>query len=472
MNATPRWTPKTRATASLAVLLLLSGCVHAPPAPSDACIALFAARDSVSTATHDAQYHPLTGFYGLRSDRVLAALGPTARTPEQRRLWLQRLAEHDVEAGAIELGNLAPRAQQGWNGSARQQQLHTCRTAQQERLLGHEHGFNNAVAAAQVPDDYRGWARTLGLYPLLKLVYRRLIAAWQAEEAKAQAPLDSANWLAYRPLPGAEPFNPPLHEDALGLPQPDPQQRAALFARHAPWLRIAQRSSADRLGSPFFLNDGQRDFDPLAPQLFQQLGWSKLNGHWRLQLIYQFWFSQRPKPHALDLYGGELDGLLWRVTLDEHGQALLYDSIHPCGCWQSFFLPADSPLKFRQPADLEARTARRVETSGDQAPTLWLSASEHHVLWVDGRRPHYPAIGYQQRELSSLRQLRHPQGLRSLYASDGLVPGSERLERWLLWPSGVASPGAMRQWGRHATAFYGRAQFDDPALLERYFSAP
>ena len=35
---------------------------------------------------------------------------------------------------------------------------------------------------------------------------------------------------------------------------------------------------------------------------------------------------------------------------------------------------------------------------------------------------------------------------------------------------GVPEPGAMRQWGRHATAFVGRRHFDDPDLLERYFS--
>jgi hypothetical protein len=49
------------------------------------------------------------------------------------------------------------------------------------------------------------------------------------------------------------------------------------------------------------------------------------------------------------------------------------------------------------------------------------------------------------------------------------VPGSERGERWLFWPMGVPEPGAMRQWGRHATAFVGRRHFDDPWLLERYF---
>jgi hypothetical protein len=28
----------------------------------------------------------------------------------------------------------------------------------------------------------------------------------------------------------------------------------------------------------------------------------------------------------------------------------------------------------------------------------------------------------------------------------------------------------MRQWGRHATAFVGRRHFDEPFLIERYFT--
>jgi hypothetical protein len=31
---------------------------------------------------------------------------------------------------------------------------------------------------------------------------------------------------------------------------------------------------------------------------------------------------------------------------------------------------------------------------------------------------------------------------------------------------GIASAGAMRQWGRHPTAFVGRRHFDDPQLLD------
>jgi hypothetical protein len=49
------------------------------------------------------------------------------------------------------------------------------------------------------------------------------------------------------------------------------------------------------------------------------------------------------------------------------------------------------------------------------------------------------------------------------------MPGTERGERALFWPMGIASPGAMRQWGRQPTAFVGRRHFDDAHLLSDRF---
>jgi hypothetical protein len=51
----------------------------------------------------------------------------------------------------------------------------------------------------------------------------------------------------------------------------------------------------------------------------------------------------------------------------------------------------------------------------------------------------------------------------------GIAPGSERLERFILWHTGVLSPGAMRQWGRHAVAFVGKRHFDDPFFMDKMF---
>jgi hypothetical protein len=73
------------------------------------------------------------------------------------------------------------------------------------------------------------------------------------------------------------------------------------------------------------------------------------------------------------------------------------------------------------------------------------------------------------RDYDELRSLPRPVGRRSVFGEDGLIAGTERTERFLFWPMGIESAGAMRQWGRHATAFVGRRHFDDADLLERRF---
>jgi hypothetical protein len=70
-------------------------------------------------------------------------------------------------------------------------------------------------------------------------------------------------------------------------------------------------------------------------------------------------------------------------------------------------------------------------------------------------------------ELRSIMRL--DGGMRSAFGPDGLVAGTERGERFFFWPMGIASAGAMRQWGRHATAFVGRRHFDDADLIEQRF---
>jgi hypothetical protein len=57
----------------------------------------------------------------------------------------------------------------------------------------------------------------------------------------------------------------------------------------------------------------------------------------------------------------------------------------------------------------------------------------------------------------------------SLFRADGIVAGTERTERHLLWPTGVPEPGAMRERGRQAIAFLGRRHFDDADLLDSLF---
>jgi hypothetical protein len=69
-----------------------------------------------------------------------------------------------------------------------------------------------------------------------------------------------------------------------------------------------------------------------------------------------------------------------------------------------------------------------------------------------------------------LRTLPIAGGTRSAFDPDGIVPGTDRGERFVTWTLGLDDAGAMHEWGHHATALIGRRQFDDADLIERRFA--
>ncbi|MEJ2175187.1 MAG: hypothetical protein P8Y76_09850 [bacterium] len=177
-----------------------------------------------------------------------------------------------------------------------------------------------------------------------------------------------------------------------------------------------------------------------------------------------------------DILAGKIDGLVWRVSLAADGAPLVYDSIHPCGCFHQFFptarvaaKPAPEPL---------------IEWAFVPRPAPPLAPGERIVLRVATRTHYLKGLAAEPRERAAaatplaladedaLRSLALPGGgRRSLYGPDGLVAGSERAEREYFWPMGIASAGQMRQWGRQATAFVGRRHFDDADLIALRFGA-
>jgi hypothetical protein len=105
-----------------------------------------------------------------------------------------------------------------------------------------------------------------------------------------------------------------------------------------------------------------------------------------------------------------------------------------------------------------------------ERPRLRLASATHALEGVALVRGADSLVRYELRDYDELRSLRRLDGgHRSAFGPEGLVAGSERPERFLFWPMGIASAGAMRQWGRHATAFVGRRHFDDADLVARRF---
>ena len=106
-----------------------------------------------------------------------------------------------------------------------------------------------------------------------------------------------------------------------------------------------------------------------------------------------------------------------------------------------------------------------------ERPLVRLAPRTHYIEGVSLVRGIDSVVRYSFRPYDELRSLPRPDGRRrSVFGPDGLVAGTERAERYLFWPMGIVSPGAMRQAGRQATAFVGRRHFDDADLIERRFA--
>jgi hypothetical protein len=459
-----------------------------------------------AAGVRDAQDAIVPGFPYLRADRLAESLATQAVDESRWRLWRERLARQDLVARHHELRNAA--AASGTRPAPAS--VDHCR----EALLAADDApevrdARRAAlrAAARVPDDYSDALRALGIYPLTRLVFAAGIRGWHDETRAAFAvPLpelpvqgvlriyapqdDLARGLRDAPesSPGADdPPIVPVIRDALGVPRV--ASLPILLQRHAPLLEVDETGPYDRPGPLAFTDtaNGARVDAEAAPVAYVRLAWGRLGGVLRPQLVYAVWFPARPRSHALDLLGGELDALVWRVTLDDDGEALVYDSIHACGCYHLFLATPrvrprpepppeqgafDEGLFMPQPALPRARPGQRV--------ALRIASRTHYlqrVRLVDAATlagaAAAPATTYRLLDEDVLRSLPVPGAAgaawRSVYDPRGLVPGSQRLERYLFWPMGIASAGQMRQWGRHATAFVGRRHFDDPDLLERYF---
>ena len=503
---------------ALILAAALAGCAASPPvpdaegeAPADAaCARLLETFDAAVSAagTADASYARVDGFRALRVDRLVASYAYAPMDAARFGAWIAAMRALDRDARAVELANLpadarsrvddalrtVPRSDMSGavpaaGGDDMMARLDACAERVLARDLSAPHARVWLIRSALVPDDYRDSWRALGFYPItgfglaagIALYEREARAAFAGERAAPRGTLTT-----YRPafassatpeavrhtvaaLVAADPLPP--------LPRVDPAALDALFAAYAPDYAIDTVSGDDRPGRPHRRADGVPDVDASAPVVYTRLAWTRFDQQLLPQLVYTVWFAQRPPRFAGDPLAGRLDGLVWRVTLDRDGAPLAFDTIHPCGCYHQFVPTAR--LAARPPEGPIEEGALIVRTLPELAVgtrvRLDLATGTHYLRGVTpiapGEGARGAATGYTLLPDAALRTLPAPGGgTASLFGPDGIVAGTERPERYTLWISGIESAGAMRQWGRHATAFVGRRHFDEPFLIERYFT--
>jgi hypothetical protein len=320
------------------------------------------------------------------------------------------------------------------------------------------------------------------LYPLTRLAFAQGLRKWERETlstfqgesnengAVRYAP-PAGNWLPRRAVAGvlARADLDPLRQPLLSE-----RELVALAEIYAPSFEVPVTGEHDRFGELRWRRGSEvPEVNAAELAVYVHPAYTRYGERLLLQLVYTIWFPERPARGAVDFLAGHLDGIIWRVTLAPDGEPLVYDSIHPCGCYHLFFpTPRARPRPAPDALEEWALVPHSLPRVGEEErPVVRLASVTHYIEGVSLVRGADSLTRYVLHPYDELRSLpRLDGGNRSAFGPDGLIAGTERLERLFFWPTGVPSAGAMRQWGRHATAFVGRRHFDDADLIERRFA--
>lgn len=456
------------------------------------CVEWYRSLDTAVDAAgvSDAQAARVRGFPYMRVDRFTASLRDNARSQESALLaFAERLVDLDIEGRKHELANLPHGSLKAlWKGlgepdvATSLEQTRECALRMLAFDLDSSRAADALLGRISVPDDYVMALRILGFYELSKIPFsigvRKHVEQTEAAFARDLETTSRGTVVRFspssRPRMGREKVRDILDramDNPLGIPAPAGEELDALFALYAPSFEIETLGDFDRPGALRWRWRDSPEVDAADPAVYRNLSYARYKGRNLLQLVYTVWFSERPPESQHDLLSGVLDGVVFRVTLAPDGTPLVYDSMHPCGCYHMFF-PTTRAVPLPAPdGELEwALIPQKIRAMGVSDRLVVRIASGTHYVERVYRDQDDSLARYELRPYDELRSLRRMRGdTRSVFGPDGIVPGTERRERFLFWPMGIENAGAMRQWGRHATAFVGRRHFDDADLLERRF---
>lgn len=450
---------------------------------------------SVSTnGVRDSETARITDFPYLRINRFLSDFRNDPMGNNAFNAWVDHMQDLAMQGWQIEITNLPALDRKKLALEANDisdknislnETLNYCGNLLRAIDLDEENERATLKTKTIVPDEYKTWQRVVGLYPITALAFRSGIVRWHEETSKIFAQsLDSlpvhGELIRYTPS-----LNSPLlssdkisqiikisSKNALGIPELSIDDKQKLFSNFAPIFEIDTVTNDDRIGTLAWDDNNI----PLARTdlntVYRHLSYTRIHDQILLQLNYTIWFPSRPKTSDFDMLGGHLDGITWRVTLLPDGSPLLFDTIHNCGCYHLFFPTQHAKILAQEKSFEEPVFVPQVlSLFSTKRPVIRIAYGSHYIERVYfGDTASHKVRSYQFADSNEPRSLKlKTDEYRSVFGQDGIIQSSQRGERYIFWPMGIPSPGAMRQWGHHATAFVGRRHFDDARLFENYF---
>ena len=473
----PDWmSSKGTDTGKIEAVALATGKLNAPE-----CFAFYDTIDKVIRATkqHTSNF-PVQGYPFLRTNRFLSSF-QNFSTPDQYKTWLSHLNRLAIDGIEIEKAGISRDAvshlqAQFKLGSIDTNLLQRCGELLVDTVSQDLSLQQSLVRASQVESSYSLPKRTLGIYPVSSLFLKLGIDREHQSMLKKHNQFDAKEQSLFNyqyqldddeGVPSPDEFK--WTTDSLGMPLINEQLKTALLRHYAPIISLPNTDEDNHPGEITLTENNIPGFKSTSAFVYTTLTFGRYRGQVITQLNYSIWFKRRPAKGVVDILAGEFDALVWRVNLLPSGEVLAYDSIHQCGCWyrvypgQGFRLESDKQF-FQEPVI----APKNLPTpQGNARVVLYLEADTHQLINVDVdsnssaniNKMHYSLLPYEV-----LYKLRNEKA--SIFDEAGILRNSQRPERWLLWTSGIESPGAMRDFGYHAIAFIGQRHFDDAYLLD------
>jgi len=481
-------------------LLSLLGCASLSTRPIpitsnsvEVCQAFFSQmEDSVKEAgVREASNVLISRFPYLRTNRFLSALKHRIKEEKQRDQWLQWMRTLDLEAREKEISNLS---------DERVLSLQAIETVQPNRrevrariefcskkLFHHDKtlpNFNTLLASNdEVPDEYSLWRRAIGFYPLM--VIPVAIATHNAQ-VKSRSWFETS--LDDLPMTGQlrtyvpsenlfldektiQEIMDQFRKNPLDVPLPDETQGKKLAWSFAPVIVQDIAALYDRIGKVLWKDDHLKT-DSETPVVYYYFSHAFLKEKPILQINYVIWYSERAGRMPPSIEKGHMDGLTLRVSLDPQGRPFMTDVMNNCGCYH-LFAPAKEQIERivskRLKPDPFVPQWLPVIPSGNRLG-IRVNSGWHQVERIVAIGESPDSIPYELLPYGDLETLPHGDGrTESIFDGKGIVKGSQRPERFILFSMGIPQIGSMRQRGHHAIDLIGRIHFDDPNLFDDDF---
>jgi len=379
---------RTKHILFILILFFLCACQSAPNKPlatlSSQCQKLFSQQEATLQKSH--RYNRINKHLNLRINRFWSSFREELDSEQKKYFWLKKLQDMATPANHF-LNTVTSQRPSAIIA------LEKCKQQLTEHYLSNKILFKQLTEHTRVKDHYNFVSRVLGLYPLTKFPILNAIKKWQEKDSQRfqKEPPSGQEYIFYKPEKERQKFNiesrglilkKARKNNPFSIPLVNEKDLQILFNTFSPIWAIKQKSSADLIGQPQWTNNNIEINTDIA-QVFQLPSYTRFNGNALLQLNYIIWFKSTPKTHALDLYGGKLDSIIWRVTLDQDGSVLLYDSIHTCGCYHRYYIN-DNKLKFKTNHTLqEPPLIYSITSQSDEQPiTVQISSNEHYIVGV------------------------------------------------------------------------------------------